>query len=279
MSEEATGGEATGGESTAPAGGEGASSTGGESSDWRAGLSEDVKMYVEQKGFKDPASVLDSYRNLEKLHGVPKERLLKLPEKADAPEWADVYSRLGKPASKDDYAVESDNEKFSSWAKDTFYKLNLTKTQAEGLLKEMADFEAINKVESKESYDLKVAAEENALKKEWGAAYEQNMTNAKLARQAFDMSAEAIDALESAMGFDGVMKFLNSLGEKMGEANFHSGTSGAGFSGSTLTPQRAQAEIRALRADKDFVVKYSRGDREAQDRMAKLHQMAYPDLS
>src|SRR5690606_18358521 len=66
--------------------------------DWTSGFSDDLKGFVQNKGFKDPASVLDSYRNLEKLMGTPKERLLRLPENMDdANAMGEIYTRLGRP--------------------------------------------------------------------------------------------------------------------------------------------------------------------------------------
>ena len=66
--------------------------------DWTAGLPEEMKGYVQNKGFKDPSAVVESYRNFEKLMGVPQDRMIKLPEKAeDKAAWDSIYNRLGRP--------------------------------------------------------------------------------------------------------------------------------------------------------------------------------------
>src|SRR4051812_7514574 len=66
--------------------------------DWTAGLNEATRGFVENRGFKDPQTLADSYVNLEKLMGVPKDRLLQVPEKDDDAEgWGKVYNRLGRP--------------------------------------------------------------------------------------------------------------------------------------------------------------------------------------
>jgi len=249
------------------------------SKDWTNNFSEDQKAFVTNKGFKDAASVLDSYVNLEKLRGVPQDRLLKLPETADAPEWADIHTKLGKPASADGYGIKSegDNTAFSDWAKDAFFKNNITKTQAEGLLANLADFSTGQETSNAESYETEVANADIQLKKDWGTAYHQNIASAQRAAKEFGIPENAIDALEIAIGFDGTMKFMHSIGTKLGEAGFVAGNPMTGFGESAvLTPQQAIAQIGILKKDSSFVAKYTTGDSDAKAKMSRLHQMAYP---
>lgn len=248
--------------------------------DWTTSFSEDQKAFVTNKGFKDAASVLDSYVNLEKLRGVPQDRLLKLPETADAPEWADVHTKLGKPASADGYGIQSegDNKAFGDWAKDAFFKNNITKTQAEGLLANLADFSTGQEASKAESYETEVANADIQLKKDWGTAYHQNVASAQRAAKEFGIPETAIDALEIAIGFDGTMKFMHSIGTKLGEAGFVAGNPMTGFGETAvLTPQQAIAQIGILKKDAVFAGKYTSGDAEAKAKMSRLHQMAYPD--
>lgn len=252
-------------------------------SSWTQSLSPELQEFVNTKGFKDPASVLDSYRNLEKLRGVPQDRLLKLPETPDAPEWKDVYSKLGVPDNAEGYglqATEGGDEKFLNWAKETFHGLNLTKDQAHKLVEGFNQFAQDKTEMSANEYNEKVKTQEMDLKKDWGSAYHQNVANAQNAARAFDIPGEAVDALEKVMGFDGVMKFLNNIGTKIGESNFHTGEGRQGFGGGDsdlLTPSQAKAKIASLKQDPTFTQKYLAGDGEAKARMSRLHKMAYPD--
>lgn len=267
-------------------GGEGISvnAAGGEgsTSKWSESLSPELKEYVTNKGFKDPTSVLESYRNLEKLRGVPQDRLLKLPESPDAPEWKDVYAKLGTPATPNDYGLEPSeggDEGFLNWAKETFHGLNLTKNQAHALVEKFGEY-AVQKTESQNAdYGEKIKAQELELKKEWGSAYHQNIAQAQAAARAFDIPGEAVDALEKSIGFDGTMKFLSNIGKKMGEAAFHGGNQRQGFgeAGEILSPSQAKAKIAALKADSTFTEKYLAGDGAARERLSRLHKMAYPD--
>ena len=109
-----------------------AATTSTPSGKWFDSFDADTKDYITQKGFGDAKSVVESYRNLEKLRGVPQDRLLKLPDAnagGDAPEWNEVYNKLGKPATPEGYGLQAKDPKgspFTDWAKGTFHKLNLT---------------------------------------------------------------------------------------------------------------------------------------------------------
>ena len=248
------------------------------SSDWTAGLSDDLKGYVQNKQFKQPGDVVESYRNFEKLMGAPKERVLKLPEKPDDPAWNDIHSRLGKPASPSDYKIEvpkGADPAFAEWAKSTFHEVNLTTAQAEKLATKWNEHMAGISKSQETAYQAKVEQEEKGLQKEWGAAFEQNINVAKRAAQSFGLNGEMIDKLEQALGYAGVMKFMHTLGSKVGEDTFVSGKGSNSFG--ALTPEAARNKIQALRQDGDFVRRYTAGDVSARDEMAKLHQWAYPE--
>ena len=67
-----------------------------ESPSWNAGFDEDTSAYVENKGWKDPTDILNSYRNLEKFAGGSKN-LIELPGVDAAPEALDsFYNKLGR---------------------------------------------------------------------------------------------------------------------------------------------------------------------------------------
>lgn len=249
--------------------------SGGNPSDWTTGLNDELKGFVQNKGFKDPGMALESYRNLEKLMGAPKERLLKLPEKADDPAWNDVYGRLGRPEKAQDYGIKGD-EKFVSWAQENFHKLGLSKTQAEKLVENWGNFTGEQEKARLDASQAKAAEEDKALKNKWGQAYEKHTAIAKQAVKEFGMTAEAIDKLESAMGYTGVMELMYNIGSKLGEPSFVAGgNKGGGFN--VMSPEAAKSEINSLRSDPDFVRRYTNNDAEARAKMIHLHKMAYGD--
>lgn len=266
---------------TTTAAGSGTATPPAATGDWTTGLNDDMKGYVQNKGFKDPAMVLDSYRNLEKLMGV-RERLVKLPEKDDDAEgWNQVYERLGRPKEAKEYELKgpegASDEKFIEWARGTFHELGLSKKQAEALTGKWNERVKGMLGESNQNYERQLAEQETALKKEWGAAYDQNINVAKHAAKAFGLDGATIDKLETAMGYSGVMKFMHTLGGKVGEASFVDGGSRNPGFGNALSPEAAKSRIQSLKADPGFIRKYTSGDADARAEMDRLHSMAYAE--
>ena len=246
--------------------------------DW-SGVDADTKGYLANKGFNDPMDILKSYRGLEKLVGDPKS-LIKIPDSYDSPEWDTVYSKLGKPKDPNGYEFklpEKYDPKFVEDAKKMFFESGLTQKQAE---KVMAQYLAREDGQIKVSIadqELQLNTQKESLTKEWGAAYDQNLSTAKRAANTFGFDAAKIDALESALGFDGVMKFLHQLGTKTGEHAFQgSGNDGNGFG--ILTPAQAAQRISDLKADRAWVQRWANGDRDAKALMDKLILEANPGI-
>lgn len=248
--------------------------------DWTSGFNDEVKGFVQNKGFKDPASVIDSYRNLEKLMGTPKERLLRLPENMDdATAMGEIYTRLGRPQTPEDYKIEVPKDgdaSFAKWAQGTFHELGLTSKQATALVGKWNEFATNIQNGMTEKSATEMQAQHDGLKKEWGAAFEQNISIAKRAAAEFGISADVIDKMESAMGFTQVMKLMHTVGSKLGEGEFiTNGSRGGSFNGA-LTPEQARNKIGALRQDNEFIKRYTNGDASAKAEMERLHAMAYP---
>lgn len=222
--------------------------------------------------------MVESYRNLEKLRGVPAERLLKLPDTPDAPEWNDVYNKLGKPATPEGYGLKPKDPKdpaFTSWATETFHKLNLTASQGQELANKFNEMQEQIKAGEVAKYQQSLTEQTGKLQKEWGAAYPQNIAAAQRAARQFGVPGEAIDAMEKAIGFDGTMKFFNRLGTSMGEHSFEGGN-GSGFGEQILTPEQAGAKIKALKADTVWTQAYLKGDVKAKAELEKLLKMQNP---
>lgn len=247
--------------------------------DWTSGFSEERKGYVQNKGFKDPSMVLDSYQNLEKLIGVPPDRVLKLPEKDDAPEWGGIWERLGVPKDAKEYKIDVPKEggdpQFAEMARAMFKEAGLTSKQAETIVKRWNETAVQNSTSRAEAYQAQVNNDITGLKKEWGAAYDQEMRKAKKATVQFGIDGATIDKLEQGMGYGGLMKFLSKIGGAIGEHDFVGGSSGQNFG--AMTPAQATAKIAALRQDPGFVKRYTSGDFSAKQEMDNLHRMAYPE--
>lgn len=249
--------------------------------DWTGSFNDDGKGFVQNKGWKAPTDMLESYRNLEKLVGHPQEKLLKLPADDDVPGWDSVHTRLGKPATPEAYglkpAKEGENADFSNWASQEFHKSNLTTKQAQRLAEGWNKYQQGKEAEGKAAYQAKGIAEMTALKKEWGAAHDQNMSIAQRAAREFGIEPQVIDTLESSIGYAKTMKLFQNIGSKLGESSFVAGNGGSGSGNGPMTPAQAQAQIKALRGDPAFTKKYQEGGHAERAKMEMLHKYAYPD--
>jgi len=245
---------------------------------WLDGLGDDQKSWVQNKGFKDPKELLESYQNFEKLQGIPKERLLRLPESLeDDVSMAPIWEKLGRPKEAKEYDFdipkELGDEKMADWAKEQFHKWGVSRRAAEGFVRAWNSRQEMLNKEFTENRTTEAHNQQEALKKEWGGAFEQNKNIAQAAADKFGLTTEEGQALGKLMGPAKAMKFLHKLGAGLGEADF---VSGNGSRPGQVTPSQARSEINKLMNDTDFRRRLSSGDVDAKKKWDTLHQQASP---
>lgn len=247
--------------------------------DWKGALSDDLRSYAEGKGFKDPGTVLDGYRNLEKLRGVPSERLVTVPDRHDDTEgWNGVYNRLGRPEKPEGYNIpvpDKTQEQYVGEVQKIFHESGLTIRQAEILNSKMNNYTTELKTAAETARQTTFKSEETALKTEWGAAFDQNMNVSRQAAKTFGLTTEKIDAIEKAMGFSATIKLFQQIGSKLGESDFVTGNGPSGRG--ALTPDQAKAQIKVKTEDKNFWNRYLEGEGSAREEMEALHKWANPE--
>lgn len=246
---------------------------------WYDSFNDDLKGYVQTKGFKGADGVVESYRNFEKLIGTSQDRILKLPTEATAPEWKGIWEKLGVPKDAKEYGLApapGADGKFAEWASKAFHEAGLTTAQAKAVAAKWDERQNATLSQRDSDYQAKVQVEESNLKREWGAAHPQNLEIAKRGQQAFGFDGDTIDQLEHVMGYEKTMKLMFNLGAKTGEAQFITGAKNGGgnFGEMQLTPAAARAEINVLKNDQAFVAKYLNRDAEALKKMENLSKMA-----
>lgn len=249
--------------------------------DWTSGFDDDRKGWAQNKGYKNATDLVDAYRSLETFHGVPKERLLKLPEKADAPEWGDVYDRLGRPKDAKEYDIkppegQQADEKFNEWARGTFHKLGLSKKQGESLVQAWNELQSNAMKATNEAETTKITQEVEGLRKEWGAAFDQNVNIVERAAKTFGMTDQQLVALKQSLGAAGSMKFLHNIGSRLGEDSYVGGEGKTGGH-SIMTPEGAKSRINELKKDAGFRARITKGDLEAKAEWDRLHEWAHPE--
>lgn len=242
---------------------------------WTAAFDEDTNAYVSNKGWKEPSDLLMSYRNLEKFAGGAKN-LLELPPENATPEQLDAfYSKLGRPASPDEYGIrppEGADPELTNWFKGTAHKLGLSAKQAEQLFTEWNGMSSAmqEKLQAQQAQESENAIK--SLKQEWGQAFDQNIGAGRRAVAALGLDAGKLAAYEEKLGTAEMLKLFATLGSKMGEDTF-AGERGEGGFGTS--PAQARQQIADLKLDKQFMDKYLNGDPDAVAKMKRLTEAAY----
>jgi hypothetical protein len=249
---------------------------------WYGGFENaELRGYAETKGWQTPEAAIESYRNLEKLTGVPADQIIRMPKPDDKEGWNALYSRLGKPATPNEYGLpvpDGAPKDLADGLAPIFHENNVPKDAAANITKALYEALANSEATSAEQAAATAKQQDAELRsKEWGAAYEKNVQIARRAQVALGLDASTVDALEGALGYAGVLKFLHNIGAKIGEDTFVS-QGGQGDFGGVMTPAAARARIDALKGDPTFVKNYTNGGAAERAEMERLHKMANPDL-
>jgi hypothetical protein len=243
---------------------------------WYGTIADDgLRGYAQTKGFKDPAAVLESYRNFEKLQGVPQDRLLKLPEKDDDPAWGDIYGKLGRPSDPTGYQLqfEGDSALADRFAK-TFHEAGISKSQAARLNTEWNAYvqELIEGDERERAQ--RSGAELAELRGKWGAKFDENAELGRRAAREFGVAEDDFKQLEAALGTAKSLELFQRIGSRLGEAkSFDAGAGGGASNGFSMTPEQARARMEELRRDADWTAAYLNGDAAKKAEADRLHRI------
>lgn len=257
-----------------------------QTTDWREELDASVKEHPSLKNFKSPGDLAKSWVEAQKLIGRDK---IPVPgEKATKEDWDTVFERLGRPKDKTGYTIPdvklpdglpAPKPEFIEELKAKAHELGLLPAQISGLYQWFMDSE-VNQYNQYSSEREKTRGEaENALRKMWGKAYEQNYQIAESAVNKYG-SEEFINKLK-ATGLNNdpdVIQFIASMAKNFSEDKITGKPSGL-----TLSPEEAKAKIASIQAEamKDrthWMNNKHHPEYEYGIRMWKeLHEQAYPE--
>lgn len=216
--------------------------------------------------FKDIASVealAKSYDGAARLVGLDKGQVLRLPASEDAPEWGEVFTRLGRPETPDKYEFPELPgalvEGVEPAARAAFHQMGLSAKQAKGVMEmygsqvQAAETQRLAKAEQME------AAVEADLKREWGDGFGDRLLAAQTAIREFG-GAELGKLMNEARMPDGtrlgnhplLIKAFAAAGARIAEPGDLRGGSGGGSDPAGFTPEEAHAEIKRLTTDAEF---------------------------
>lgn len=239
----------------------GAGGTGDKPSPWSPdALPQEDRGWFDNKKYADLPTVVGALRGFEKLHGVPKERLVALPEKPDDPKWGEIHQRLGRPEKEDGYdfglAPEVAKSPVVQAFQKQFFKHGVPQAAAKEIVAEFVKLREAQVTEQANSFNAASEQAVEKLKAELGAAYEQTIGAARNAAKAYGISKEDMLALEKAWGTEKQLRFFIGLSKAQGEHTME-GTQGGEKTFGALSPAAAQAEIARLLGDKDFIARYT----------------------
>jgi len=282
-------GTGTGAADTANAGATGSAGGAGTPApfDWKtAGLAPGHLALVTERGWKSPDDLMTSFRHLEGATGVPPERLIKLPGAKDAADpkvWNDIYTKLGRPETADQYNIpvpQGEKGEFAAEIKPVLHKIGLTQSQATELGTWWNEKVVATQKAQQAELEATHAKEVGELKSAWGADYDQRAGLVDKAAESFGMNQEQLDALKVVMGPKGAMNFLYNIGSKIAvEDKTVPGMSGQ-KTNVGMTPEVAAARLAEMKKDKTFAQQFSSSDpkqrAEARAEVDRLSRLAYP---
>lgn len=225
------------------------------SDDWRSTIPEEIRGHKSLEHIQDVGALAKSYVNAQSMIGADK---LAIPGKhATDDDWAEVYTRLGRPDSPEGYelnnevpeGVELSNDMLE-WFKGTAHEIGLSGRQAQQLLdKYNAQLGAMTQVDDGQ-YEQMQQQVQNELRQEYGAAFDDRMAVANaVVLEHGNADLNEVEMADGRMLGDHpeFIKMMVNIGEfirtRIGEDSLEGvKTSGA------LTPADAQARLSELRA-------------------------------
>lgn len=253
----ASGGQDNGGSSGGNGGGTPAIS-------WLPNATPEEIAFAQSKGWDKAANppaedILRSYHNLQKLFGADKAgNTVVLPAAdADAKTLDAFYNKLGRPETADKYTAETFkgmDDNLNKSLREKAHALGISDKQLKGLQEwnNQAEVDMSKRIE--EDARIESASQATKLKTEWGAAFDANLQVAQEATKKMGWTKDQVDAMQIALGYDGVMKLAYDIGKKAGEGTFVNGDNGgrSGTGSDAMTPEQAKKELEKLMGDDEF---------------------------
>ena len=209
---------------------------------WFSGIEDpEVRGYAESKGWKNLESQLKSHMNLESMRGVPEAELARLPKEGDADGYRQLMQRLGTPEEATGYEFEGLEGEDLAWAQEAFYEANIPQDAAQKLLAKQTERIQAAQQAHEEAFVAQAKQEMEALRGEWGSAYEHNINAAQRAAQRLDIDGDTAVKLENAIGTTRFMKLFAEYGNATAEAGFVEGDSVHAKKSFGMTPEAARA--------------------------------------
>ena len=147
--------------------------------DWKAALPDDLREHPSIAGMQDVASLAKSMVHAQSMVGADK---IAVPGKwADDEDWSQVYDKLGRPSSAEDYGLQFEvpdggeaDPALTGWFAETAHKIGLNTKQAQQLADSYIE---LTGGMGQPEVDLEAAKAEatSELRQEYGAAFDDRL--------------------------------------------------------------------------------------------------------
>lgn len=250
----ADGGNAGGNAAAANGGGGQAQGSGGGAS-WRDALPEDLRNDPSLTPYQDLIGLAKSHVHAQKMIGRDK---IPVPGKdATDDDWNTVYSKLGRPESPDKYDLKlpegvKPDDPHAMALKAMAHKAGMNPRQLQAVMDWMQTTTGEAAKTQKQVYEQEFNAGIDALKKEWGAAFDRELRRMDAAIEHF--GGEELDAVLKHPGIPNKVRFalakaLAKVGSTLAEDQMRGGGNGQGMG---MTPAEMQAKVADLMASPAF---------------------------
>lgn len=223
---------------------------------WKNGLSADLQNSPLVQKFDDSGDGLskftESHLNLERLLGHEKVPIPK--DENDVEGWDRFKKALNIPSDASGYKLDDvvmpESAKDASFNKDQFAEVmaqtNATPAQARDMWKAYTDMTIAEYNRQVESYQGKINESINALRQEWGDAYDANVELGQSVINQFSTDKETNDFLTATLTQDPrAVKFLQTIGKQFAENSIGD----FNVKRYSMSPQEARDEYEKVMAD------------------------------
>jgi len=163
---------------------------------WKDSISQEFREDPNISKFTEIDALAKSYINATRMIGQDKVAVPN--ENSTDDQWNEVYGKLGRPESADQYKLDAKSETipFDEGAIKSFaenaHKLGLNNKQAQGILEYYKDSMEGSEQQSRIDTETAQANAEAELRKEWGRSFDENLKKAGSVAKA-NMDPEILD--------------------------------------------------------------------------------------
>jgi hypothetical protein len=255
---------------------------------WYANFSDpDLRGWTELKKYESPEAAMKSAREAEKLIGVPKDQLMRIPQPnaEGVADMSPVYDRLGRPKTPEEYRIPTveGGEEFAKTMAPLLHRVGMNQAQVDELATGWNAYMKAAVDAQNNAQALEEQADLTKLRQEWpGQTFtEREELGRRYARQivapALNITndselAEVLGSIEDAIGTAKFLKIMAKAGESLGEGRFVAGRGNPTFG---MTPEAARARMKELRSDREWAARALRNGKDGpemqeMDRLARV---------